>query len=421
MQTQELLMTKRKEQSPERKELIKNLITEFDLKTAADVQNMLKEIFAPVLQGMLEGEMDDHLGYDKYEHSDEDTRANSRNGHSQKTVTTSYGDVEIDIPRDRNGEYEPQAVKKYQRDVSDIESKVISMYAKGMTTRDISDHLNDIYGIEASAEMISKITDRILPEAKAWQTRPLDPMYIVMFMDAIHYHVKEDNTIVKKAVYISIGIRTDGTKDVLGMYIGGNESAKYWLGVLNDLKSRGMQDVLITCVDGLTGFVDAIATVFPDTDVQRCIIHQIRSSTKYVTTKDIKPFMADLKKIYKAPNQQEAFDSLTEFEAKWGKRYPACIKSWKDNWDELTSFFDYPVELRKVIYTTNAIEGFNRQLRKVTKNRTVFPTDDALFKLLFLAMKDITAKWVGKPFNWALIMSQLLIMYPDRLKYEQLV
>lgn len=413
-------MAKKNEQSPERQELFKKLIEEYNLKTAADVQNMMKEMFAPMLQSMLEGELDDQLGYDKYEHTEE-PNPNSRNGHSQKTVTTSYGDVEINIPRDRNGEYEPQAVKKYQKDVSDIEGKVISMYAKGMTTRDISDHLNDIYGIEASAEMISKITDRILPEARAWQTRPLDSTYIVMFMDAIHYHVKEDNIVVKKAVYIAIGIRTDGTKDVLGMYIGGNESAKYWLGVLNDLKNRGMQDVLITCVDGLTGFVDAITTVFPQTDVQRCIIHQIRSSTKFVTTKDIKPFMKDLKTIYKAANQEEAYENLLEFENTWGKRYPACVKSWKDNWNELTSFFAYPVELRKLIYTTNAIEGFNRQLRKVTKNRTVFPTDDALFKLLYLAMLDITAKWIGKPYNWALIMSQLMIMYPERLKFEDLI
>lgn len=401
-------------------ELARRLVKEFDLKTAADAQDLLKEIFGPMLQSMLEGELDDHLGYDKYERTGE-AKPNSRNGHSEKTVTTSCGDVSIEIPRDRNGEFEPQAVKKYQKDVSDIEGKVISMYAKGMTTRDISDHLNDIYGIEASAEMISKITDRVLPEARAWQTRPLDSRYIVMFMDAIHYHVQQDGMVVKKAVYIAIGIRTNGTKDVLGMYIGGNESAKYWLGVLNDLKSRGMQDVLITCVDGLTGFVDAITTVFPQTDVQRCIIHQIRSSTKYVTTKDMKPFVSDLKKVYKAANQDEAWENLLEFETTWGKRYPACIKSWKDNWNELTSFFAYPVEFRKLIYTTNAIEGFNRQLRKVTKNRTVFPTDDALFKILYLAMKDITAKWIGKPFNWALIMSQLMLMYPERLPYEELI
>jgi len=413
-------MEKKNKVSPEKKELARKLVEEFNLKTAADAQNLLKEIFGPMLQSMLEGELDDKLGYDKYERTDE-AKPNSRNGHSQKTVTTSYGDVEIEVPRDRNGEFEPQVVKKYQKDVSDIEGKVISMYAKGMTTRDISSHLNDIYGIEASAEMISKITDRVLPEARAWQTRPLDHTYIVMFMDAIHYHVQQDGVVVKKAVYIAIGIRTDGTKDVLGMYIGGNESAKYWLGVLNDLKNRGMQDVLIACVDGLTGFVDAITTVFPHTDVQRCIIHQIRSSTKFVTSKDVKPFVRDLKKVYKAANQDEAWENLLEFETAWSKRYPACVKSWKDNWNELTSFFAYPVELRKLIYTTNAIEGFNRQLRKVSKNRTVFPTDDALFKLLYLAMKDITAKWIGKPFNWALIMSQLMIMYPERLVYEDLI
>ena len=380
---------------------------------------MLKEMFAPMLQNMLEAELDDCLGYDRYEHTEE-IQPNSRNGHSQKTVTTSMGDVEIAIPRDRNGEFEPQVVKKYQRDVSDIEGKVISMYAKGMTTRDISDHLNDIYGIQASAEMISKITDRIMPEAKAWQNRPLDSKYIVMFMDAIHYHVKEDNVIIKKAVYIAIGIKTDGTKEVLGMYVGGNESAKYWLGVLNDLKNRGISDILIACVDGLSGFADAIAAVFPQTDVQRCIIHQIRSSTKFVASKDIKQFMPDLKKIYKAANQEEAFGNLAEFEQKWGKKYPACVKSWKENWNELTSYFAYPVELRKLIYTTNTIEGFNRQLRKVTKNRALFPTDDALFKLLYLAMQDITAKWTGKPFGWALIMNQLLIMYPDRLSTDDI-
>lgn len=412
-------MTKKNKVSPERKELAKKLVKEFDIRTVAEAQDLLKEIFAPMLQSMLEGELDDKLGYDRYERTEE-VNPNSRNGHSQKTITTSYGDVEIEIPRDRNGEFEPQVVKKYQRDVSGIEGKVISMYAKGMTTRDISSHLYEIYGIDTSADMISKITDRVLPEAREWQARPLEHTYIVMFMDAIHYHVQQDGMVVKKAVYIAIGIRTDGTKDVLGMYIGGNESAKYWLSVLNDLKTRGMQDVLITCVDGLTGFVEAIAAVFPQTDVQRCIIHQIRSSTKYVASKDIKAFVRDLKKIYKAPNQEKAWDSLTELENAWGNKYPACIKSWKENWNELTSFFAYPPNLRKLIYTTNAIEGFNRQLRKVTKNRTIFPTDDALFKLIYLAMKDITAKWTGKPHEWGEIMNQLMILYPERLNYRNL-
>jgi len=414
----------RKTQDPEKQRLVKEFIKQFQPQTAADVQDILKEMFAPVLQGMLEGEMDDHLGYRKHqrtaEEEDQEPGSNSRNGHSPKTVTTSYGDVEIDIPRDRNGELEPQVVKKCQKDVSDIEGKIISMYAKGMSTRDISSHMQDIYGIEASAEMISRITDRVLPEARSWQSRPLESKYVVMFMDAIHYHVKQDAAVIRKAVYIAIGIRLDGVKEVLGMYIGGNESAKYWVGVLNDLKSRGMQDVLVACVDGLTGIGDAIGSVFPQTDVQRCIIHQIRSSTRFVVTKDLKPFMRDLKPVYKASTQDEAWESLLAFEQAWGRKYPACIKSWKDNWNELTSFFSYPVELRKLIYTTNAIEGFNRQLRKVTKTRTVFPADDALFKLLFLAMTDITAKWTGKPYNWNMIISQLLIKYPERLSYTDL-
>ena len=410
----------KKQLSPERKELISKLIDEFDPKSVKDIEDMFKDMFSPMLQEMLEGELDDHLGYEKYEHSGE-SGSNSRNGHSSKRVTASFGDMDIDVPRDRNSTFEPQIVKKHQRDVSDIEGKVISMYAKGMTTRDISSHLEDIYGIDASAEMISKITDRVLPEAKAWQARPLEGKYVVMFLDAIHYHVREEGQVVKKAVYIAIGIRLDGMKEVMGMYIGGNESAKYWLGVLNDLKSRGVKDILVCCVDGLSGFCDAIATVYPQTDVQRCIIHQIRSSTRFVVSKDIREFVADLKKIYKANTQDEAWEQLDAFDSKWGRKYSAAVKSWRDNWNELTTFFQYPYEIRKLIYTTNAIEGFNRQLRKVTKTRTVFPTDDSLFKILFLAMKDITAKWYGKPHNWGLIISQLMISFPDRISDEDFI
>lgn len=409
-------MAKKKQITPERQELIKKMIQEYKPQSVQDVESMLKEMLAPVLQGMLEGELDDHLGYERYERTGE-VATNTRNGHSAKTVTSSYGDIELDIPRDRQGEFEPQVVKKHQRDVSDIENKVISMYAKGMSTRDITSHLNEIYGIDVSAEMISKITDRILPEVKAWQHRPLEKKYVVMFLDAIHYHVKEDATVVKKAVYIAIGINLNGQKEVMGMYIGGNESAKYWLGVLNDMKSRGVEDILITCVDGLTGFCDAIESVFPQTDIQRCIIHQIRSSTKFVVSKDMKKFASDLKKVYKANTQEEAYDSLLSFESIWGKKYPSCIKSWKDSWNELSAFFNYPVELRKLIYTTNAIEGFNRQLRKVTKAKAVFTSDDALIKILYLAMRDITAKWHGKPHDWAMIMSQLMIRFPERIDY----
>ena len=394
-----------KQLSPERKALISKLIDEFDIRSAKDIEDMFKDMFSPMLQEMLEGELDDHLGYERYEHSGE-SGLNSRNGHSSKKVTTSFGDMDLEVPRDRNSTFEPQVVKKRQKDVSDIENRVISS------------HLEDIYGIEASAEMVSKITDRVLPEAKAWQSRPLESKYIVMFLDAIHYHVKDEGQVVKKAVYIAIGIRLDGMKEVMGMYIGGNESAKYWLGVLNDLKARGVQDILVCCVDGLSGFCDAIATVYPQTDIQRCIIHQIRSSTRFVVSKDMKSFVSDLKRIYKANTQDEAWEQLDAFDSRWGKKYPAAVKSWRDSWNELTSFFQYPYEMRSLIYTTNAIEGFNRQLRKVTKTRTVFPTDDSLLKLLFLAMRDITAKWYGKPHNWGLIVSQLMISFPDRISDE---
>lgn len=408
----------KKQRDPARMALLKALREEYKPETAEDVQNMLKDLLGDTLQGMLEEELSEELGYEKYEHSE--NRTNSRNGHSPKKVNSSYGEIELNIPRDRNGEYEPIIVPKHQRDISDVEQKVISMYAKGMTTRDISSHLDEIYGMEASAELISKITDRVLPEAKAWQNRPLEKKYVVIYLDAIHYHVKQDNQVIKKAVYIAIGMRIDGNKEVIGLYIGGNESAKYWVSVLNDIKSRGCEDIFIACVDGLSGFNDAIRAVYPQTDIQRCIIHQIRSSTKFVASKDMKRFMSDLKKIYKANTQDEAFEELQNFDNLWGKKYPTCIKSWKENWNELTTFFNYPVEIRKIIYTTNMIENFNRQLRKVTKTRTVFPTDDSLFKLLYLAMRDITKKWYGKTPNWGMILSQLLIQFPDRLKYEDL-
>lgn len=412
-------MAQKEQVSQERNELIKKLIKEFDVKTVKDVESVLKDMFAPMLQNMLEAELDDHLGYERYERTG-DVSENTRNGHSRKTVTTSFGDAELMIPRDRNGEFEPAVVKKHQRDVSDIEAKVISMYAKGISTRDITSHLNDIYGIELSAEMISRITDRILPEIKDWQRKPLEKKYVVMFLDAVHYHVREENTVVKKAVYVAIGIRLDGTKEVMGMYVGGNESAKYWLGVLNDIKSRGVGDIFIACVDGLSGFSEAIGAVFPNTDVQRCIIHQIRSSAKFVVSKDIRKFVSDLKKVYKAVSQDEAWENLLEFEEAWGRKYPGAVKSWKDNWNDLTTYFNYPAELRRIIYTTNTIEGFNRQLRKVTKTRAVFPSDDALLKLLYLAMRDISAKWTGKPQNWALVISQLMIMFPGRMSTDDL-
>lgn len=412
-------MARQRKLSPERKEFINSLLGHYNPKDAKDVQEMLKDLLGDTLQGMLEAEMDDHLGYSKYDYQNKET-SDSRNGFSKKTVTSSMGPITLDIPRDREGTFEPQAVKKNETDISSIEDQVLSMYAKGMTTRDIRDHLKDVYGVDASAEMISHMTDRILPIAKEWQNRPLERKYAVVFMDAVHFHVRQDNQTVKKAVYVAIGIKLDGSKEVLGMWIGGNESAKYWLGVLNEIKNRGVQDIMIVSVDGLTGFVDAIGAVFPQAEVQRCIVHQIRYSTKFVSYKDIKPFMKDLKCVYQADTEELAVSALDDLEEKWGKKYPSSIASWRNNWPQISTYFKYPAEIRKVIYTTNAIENYNRQLRKVTKSRTIFPTDDALFKLLYLAMMDITKKWTGKAWNWGQTLDQFCIYFGDRIQMEDL-
>ena len=307
-------------------------------------------------------------------------------------------------------------IKKHQNSLSeDIEEKIISMYAKGMTTGDIESHIRDMYGLEVSDSTVSRITDKILPIAKQWQQRPLESIYAVVFMDAIHYHVRKEGSIVKKAVYIAIGIDLNGMKDVLGMWVGENESAKFWLSVMNEIKNRGVEDILIACVDGLTGFVDAIDAVYPKTEVQKCVMHQIRNSTRFVSYKDIKVLMADLKAIYGAPDERAALHHLEQFDEKWSKKYPKIAVSWQNNWVNLATYFKYPKEVRILIYTTNAIEGFNRQLRKVTKNKVVFPTDDSLFKMLYLAMMDITKKWTGRRNEWGQIHSQLEIFFADRL------
>lgn len=340
----------------------------------------------------------------------------SRNGHRKKSLRTSKGKVEIDIPRDRNGDFEPQLIRKNQTSISqDMENKIISMYAKGMSTSDIVDHIRDIYGLSVSDSTVSRITDKILPEAKEWQQRPLESVYAVVFMDAIHYHVRSEGQIIKKAVYIAIGVNMDGRKDVLGMWVGENESAKFWAGVLNSLRNRGVEDILIACTDNLAGFSQAIEAVFPKTDIQNCIIHQLRNSSKFVSYKDIKALMADLKKVYTAVDEEAALNALDAFAAAWEAKYPKISKSWYDNWANLSTYFKFPPELRKLIYTTNTIEGFNRQLKKVTKAKSVFPTDDSLFKMLYLAMKDITKKWTGRRQDWSRIYAQLAIYYGDRI------
>ena len=321
----------------------------------------------------------------------------------------------MSVPRDRKGEFNPLLLKKNQTSISqDIEEKILSMYAKGMTTSDIEEHIRDIYGIEVSDTTVSRITDKILPVVREWQQRPLEAIYAVVFMDAIHYNVRSEGRIIKKAVYIAIGINLDGRKDVLGMWVGENESAKFWATVLNGLKNRGVEDIFIACTDNLTGFSSAIEAVFPKTEIH-CIIHQLRNSSKYVSYKDLKALMADLKAVYAAVDEETALNALDVFAEHWDKKYPKISQSWRDNWANLSTYFKFPQEVRRLIYTTNAIEGFNRQLRKVTKSKSVFPTDDSLLKMLYLAMMDITKKWTGRRQDWSKIYAQLTIFFEERL------
>ncbi len=404
--------------TPERREQRKKLLAllqDAGVNDVEGVQELFKEMVGAVLENGLEGELDEELGYSKYDYRNKKTD-NSRNGYSKKTLKTILGDLELSIPRDRKGEFEPQFVKKNQTSLSgDIEEKILSMYAKGMSTGDIESHICDIYGLSVSDTTISRVTDKILPVVKEWQVRPLESIYAIVFLDAIHFHVRSEGQIVKKAVYIAIGIQMDGIRDVLGMWVGENESAKFWLGILNGLKNRGVDDILIACVDGLTGFTNAIEAVYPQTEIQQCIIHQIRNTTKYVSYKDIKALMADLKKVYAAVDEQTALFELDTFEEKWGKKYPKIATSWRINWPNLSTYFKYPQEVRTLIYTTNAIENFNRQLRKVTKAKSVFPTDESPLKMLYLAMMDITKKWTGRRKDWGLIHSQLEVFFADRL------
>ena len=367
------------------KELIKKLAKNSNIKTAEDAQNAIKSLFGGLIQQMLEAEMED------------------------------LGLFDLDIPRDREGSFEPQIVKKHQTDISRLESSIIGMYAKGMSTRDIANQVNEMYGMDVSPTLISNITDKIIPSIKEWQCRPLESIYPIVFMDAIHFKVKKDNSIVNKAAYAAIGVNIEGKKDDLGIWIGTSESSKYWLLVLNELKNRGVKDILIACIDGLNGFKEAIKAVYPNTEVQRCIIHQIRNSSRYLSYKDIKEFNADLKLVYTAVNEDAALQALSSLEEKWGDKYLLAIKSWRNNWEELSTFFKYPPEIRRIIYTTNAIEGYNRQLRKVTKTKTAFPTDEALLKILYLATIDITKKWVQSIRGWSQILAQLSIYFDERL------
>jgi len=381
------------------REVLQEIVKGNNFKTPGEILGFLKESFKEVLQEMLEAEMDETLGYTRDE-SDKKKTENSRNGYTRKTVKSELGPLEIEVPRDRMGEFEPKIVPKYKRDVSGIEEKVISLYARGMSTRDISDQIKELYNYEMSAELVSKITDKIFPQIKEWQNRPLESIYPFVFMDAIHYKIRDNGHVNNRAAYVVLGVNIDGNKDILGIWIGENESSKFWLGILNDLKNRGVEDVLMFCVDGLTGIKEAISAAYPNAEIQRCIIHQLRNSFKYVPYKDLKEFSSDFKSVYSAVNEEEGLSNLYEIKEKWGKQYPYAFKSWENNWDILSPFFKYPIEIRKIIYTTNTIEGLHRQFRKVTKTKAVFPSDTSLEKMLYLASMNVIKKWTQRYRNW---------------------
>ena len=391
---------------------LQQLVKEQGLTTVADAQMFVKDLLADTLQAMLETELSHTLGYDK---NGQGTTKNRRNGHSTKTVRSESGELKIDVPRDRDGIHEPTIIPKYVKTLPSIEEQIIALYAKGMSTRDIQDHLQRIYGLDVSPMMVSQVTERILPMIDEWQSRSLSAVYPVVFMDAIHYKVRDDHRIKNKACYVVLGVDMEGRKEILGFYIGEHESAKFWLSVLSDLRQRGIQDILIACTDNLKGFSESIAASFPKTLIQKCVVHQIRNSLKYVSYKDLKAVTVAMRPIYTASTEEAGLAALDQFEEDWGKQYAWCVKSWRTNWSEIATCFAFPPELRKIIYTTNVIESFHRQLRKATKTKSVFPTDDALRKSLYLAMQDITKKWIMRTQHWGIILLQLSVLFPERI------
>lgn len=395
-----------------KRNIIQQLLQEYDIETAEDIQDALKDLLGGTIKEMMEAEMDDHLGYQKSERSDSD---DYRNGYKSKRVNSSYGSMDIDVPQDCKSTFEPQVVKKRQKDISDIDQKIISMYAKGMTTRQISETIEDIYGFETSEGFISDVTDKILPQIEDWQNRPLDEVYPILYIDAIHYSVRDNEVIRKLAAYVILGINTEGKKEVLSITVGDNESSKYWLSVLNELKNRGVKDILIICADGLSGIKEAIAAAFPKTEYQRCIVHQVRNTLKYVPDKDRKAFAADLKTIYHASDEEKARLALDRVSEKWTSKYPNSMKRWYDNWDAITPIFKFSPDVRKVIYTTNAIESLNSTYRKLNRQRSVFPSDTALLKALYLATFEATKRWTMSIRNWGQVYGELSIMYDGRL------
>lgn len=368
-------------------------------------------LFKQFLEAALEAELDNHLS----DQPDEQPSSNRKNGKVSKTVKTSDGQIELVTSRDRNGSFEPEIIKKRETILADsLQDRIIGMYGIGMSLRDISQHIKEMYDMDISHDTLSSITERIMPLVKEWQSRPLEELYCIVWMDAIHYKVKEQGKVKSRAVYNILAINKEGRKELIGVYVSENEGANFWLGVLSDLNNRGVKDMLIACIDNLQGFSQAINSIFPKTEVQSCIVHQIRNSMKYVATKDQKKFMAELKPVYQAPTKDLAEVKLEELADKWQKKYPVVIKSWQDNWHKLSTYFKYTEDIRRIIYTTNTIEGFHRQVRKVTKNKGVFPNDDALLKLIYLAHRNISKKWTQPLQNWSLTISQLSIHFEGR-------
>lgn len=393
--------------------LSKDFISQFQ--TEEDVSNFLTDLHARVIEQMLEGEMDAHLGYEKHSSCGINS-GNSRNGSYEKKIQTQHGESIIEVPRDRQGEFEPVVVPKHQSRGLSIERLVISLYAKGMSVSDIEEEMKEIYGITLSTSAISIITNKVSHAAIEWQNRPLESLYLIVWMDGIVFKVRESGKVINKTVYLCVGLNKEGIKEVLGMWVGKSESSSFWMGVLTDLKARGVEDILVTVTDNLNGFTQTIKSVFPESTTQICVVHQIRNSCKYVVWKEKKEFTADLKNIYNAPTKEAASLELDLLEQKWGGKYPYAIRSWRANWDELTSFFDFPVEIRKIIYTTNLIENLNGKIRKYTKNKLSFPNDDALKKSVYLSIMEIEKKWAQPIWNWGMIFNQFLTIFENRIQ-----
>jgi putative transposase len=393
---------------------LKKLLKKKGVKSLDDFNAFMREVSKEVVETLLEGELTDHLGYEKHDQKAKATD-NTRNGFTAKTVKSKYGEIGLDVPRDRQSDFDPQIIRKRQKDISGFEEKIISMYAKGMTTRDIQAHIKDLYGYEISPEMVSSITDKVMDRAREWQNRPLESIYALIYMDAVFLKMRLEGRVRNVAVYTIIGINLDGQKECLGLWICETESAKYWLSVLNELKNRGVEDVLIFTVDNLKGISEAIEAVYPRSEVQKCIVHQIRNSLRYVSWKERKPMAKDLRRIYEAATEEEGLAALEEFSEKWDKRYPHVSVSWRSNWGEIATFFKYPPEIRTLVYTTNPIESLHRKIKKVAKNKSVFPNDQALTKQVYLAIEEASKKWTMRHREWAMIYSQLVIFFKDRL------